>query len=134
MTELKIVINDPKTGKSYKKELTKEERTEFLGKKIGDRIQGNHFGFENYEFEIRGGNDSSGFPMRYDIQGAKRKKAFLTSGPGVRIRRKGMKKRKTIAGNTISRETSNIALKIIKKGKKSPEEILGIKSENKKQN
>jgi small subunit ribosomal protein S6e len=132
---IKIVINDAKTGKSYKKELNDSESRSFFGKKIGEKLQGGEFGFSGYEFEIRGGNDNSGFPMRRDMEGTKRRKALLTSGPGVIIERKGMKKRKRVAGNTISNETSNVNLKILSAGSKSVESILGIepKQEEKKE-
>lgn len=127
MPEMKIVINDAKTGKSYKKELSSDEGSVFMGRKIGDKVEGSSFGFGGYEFQITGGNDNSGFPMRRDMEGTRKKKALLTKGPGVKIKRKGMKKRKTIAGNTVYQSTSNINLKITTHGKKSVEDILGIK-------
>ena len=37
---LKVVINDPKTGKSFQKEIPDEQRDGFLGLKIGEAIQG----------------------------------------------------------------------------------------------
>ncbi|MBU1203532.1 MAG: 30S ribosomal protein S6e [Nanoarchaeota archaeon] len=131
MADIKIVINDQKTGKSYKKELGKEESNVLFGKKIGEGIDGDSFGFSGYKFVITGGNDNSGFPMRRDMEGTKRKKALLTSGPGVKIKRKGMRKRKTVAGNTIGTDTSNINLKIITSGKKPIEQILGIEDKPK---
>ncbi len=128
MAEFKLTINDPKTGKSYK-HLTSD--TSLVGKKIKEKVKGDVFGLKDYEFEITGGSDNAGFPMRFDIPGIQRKKALLTRGPGVKIKRKGMRKRKTVAGNEISKKTVQINLKIIKPGSKKIEEILGKKEETK---
>lgn len=128
---MKIVINDTKTGKSYKKELNEQEANTLINKKIKDSVKGETIGLTGYELEITGGTDSSGFPMRADVQGTKRKKLLLTSGPGVKIERDGMRKRKSVAGNTIDAKTTGVNLKITKHGSKSIEDILGIKPEEK---
>jgi small subunit ribosomal protein S6e len=117
MTEYKIVINDPKIGKSYQREVKDNEAEYFNGKKIGDKVIGNDFGFEGYEFLITGGSDNSGFPMRKDVDLAGKKKILAVSGVGLKKTRKGMKVRKTVAGNTIYQNTVQINLKIIKYGK-----------------
>ena len=93
--EIKLVLNNPKTGKSYQKVLA--DGSSMMGSKIGGKIKGEDIELPGYEFEITGGSDSSGFPMRKDIDGSGRKSALLTSGPGVHITRKGMKKRKSLA-------------------------------------
>jgi len=41
--EFKFVISDPKTGKSYQKALNNEW---FVGKKIGDKVEGNLVGLK----------------------------------------------------------------------------------------
>jgi len=129
MAEIKAVINDPKTGKSYQKILSKEL---LLGKKIRQRISGNLFGLPEYELEITGGSDDAGFPMRTDIEGTERKRALLTGGPGIRIgakikKEKGLRLRKTVRGNTIGEKTAQVNMKIVKYGAKPIEELLGKK-------
>ncbi|MCD4666918.1 30S ribosomal protein S6e [archaeon] len=123
--ELSIVINDIKTGKSYAKKLNETESANFFHKKIRDKLDGGKFGFKGYEFEIRGGSDKSGFPMRFDFDSSVRKKALLSEGPGVKISRKGMRKRKTIRGNTISEDIAQVNLKVLKPGEKSLDSIFG---------
>ena len=117
MVDFKLTIGDLKSGKAYKKDVSGDEAEAFLGKKIGDKITGSKVGFAGYEFEITGGSDSSGFPMRKDVSGTARKRILLVSGLGTRHKRKGMKKRKLVAGNMIHTKTTQINLKVLKSGK-----------------
>ncbi len=123
MTELKIVISEK--GKSYAKTLTNDESNLLLGKKIRDKVEGSHFGFKGYEFEVTGGSDKEGFPMRRDVEGIGRRKIFLTKGTvGTRINKKGLRLRKSIAGNTVSQLTSQVNLKVLQSGSKHLDEIF----------
>ncbi len=122
MAELKFVISDPKTGRSYPKNL----HADLIGKKIGDTVYGSEIGLSDFEFQITGGSDNAGFPHRKDILGAVRKRVLIGSGAGVRINKKGVKIRKTVRGNTLGNLTSQVNLKIIKQGKESIEKALGI--------
>lgn len=108
-----------KQGKTIQKEI--EDIDPLSRKIIGDKINGDELGFEGYEFEITGGSDKSGFPMRKGIQSA-RKRILAKRGTGLRIRRKGMKKRKTVCGEFITQSISQINLKVLKKGKNPLEE------------
>lgn len=117
MTEFKLSIGNPKTKKTYKKDVSGDEAKEFLSKKIGDKILGNKLGFTGYEFEVTGGSDASGFPMRKDVNGTARKKILITKSIGNRKGRKGMRIRKSVAGNTIHSKTTQINLKVLKEGK-----------------
>ncbi|MDD5178432.1 MAG: S6e family ribosomal protein [Candidatus Nanoarchaeia archaeon] len=134
MVIFKITISDPKTGKSYKKELETEA---FKGKIIGNKVKGDELGFKDYELEITGASDTSGFPSLRNLPGAGRKEVLLSKGAGVKIKRAGLKLRKTVVGNQISLKTSQVNLKITKHGSESIEKILGIepkKEEAKEQN
>ena len=126
----KLVINNK--GKGYSKELNEQESSIFINKKINDNISGNTFGFKNYEFKVTGGSDKEGFPMRSDLPGAARRKLLLSKGPGVKINRKGMNKRKMIRGNLIAQDIKQININVVKEGDKKLEEIFG-KTEEKKE-
>jgi len=131
MPEFKIVIGEK--GKSYSKILTNDESGFLLNKKIKDKIEGGHLGLKGYDLEITGGSDKEGFPMRRDVDGIGRKRIFMTKGNvGTRINKKGLRIRKSIAGNTISQLTSQVNLKVVKEGQKSLDEIFGktAKAEN----
>lgn len=118
MVEIKIVIGHK--GKSYQKTISDE----LVGRKLGEKISGDLIGLKDYKLEITGGSDTAGFPMRKDVPGIGRKKPLLTKGPGVYIERKGMRIRKTIRGNTISDDTAQINLKVLKEGSESLEKLF----------
>jgi len=94
-----------------------EKKFRFEGMKIGDTIKGGLVGFPNYEFQITGGSDSSGFPMRKDVHGPVKKKILVSKrGIGYKPKRKGQKKRKTVRGNEITYDMTLINLLVIKYG------------------
>jgi len=127
--DLKINIAD-KSGKCIKKELKEDQAVVFHGKKLGDKINGELLDLSGYEFQISGGSDYCGFPMRSDVNGIMRKAILTTKGLGNTYSRKGMRLRRTVAGNTVYNKTSQLNLKIIKYG---PEPLVAeVKAEEKK--
>jgi len=115
--ELKIVLSDAKTGKSYQKIVKDADAKRFMGLKIGDNVKGEILNLAGYEFQITGGSDYAGFPMRSDVPGILRKRVYAVSGIGVRKIEKGLKKRKTVAGNIIYDKTAQVNMKVIKEGR-----------------
>lgn len=116
MVEFKLVLG-LKNGKSVQKVLKEPEANSLLGMKIGDKVSGDKIGLAGYELEISGGSDYCGFPMRKDLPGTGRKRILITRGVGMREKGKGLRKRKTMCGNTIHSKISQINLKILKEGK-----------------
>lgn len=116
-------------GKSYQKTCLNE----FVGKKIGDKIDGSVIGLKGYELEITGGSDKCGFPMRKGIEIPGRKKGFFGKGVGVRkkIDRKGKKIRKTVCGSIVSEDIVQLNLKVLKKGPEDLDKLMP-KEEKKK--
>lgn len=129
MTEFKIVINDAKTGKSYQKALSSDI---LLGKKIGDKIDGNLIGLKEYSLIITGGSDKAGFPMRKDFEIIGRKKVLAGRSPGIRVKEKGIRIRKTVRGAIISDQTAQINLKVEKYGSDKLENLFSAKKEEQK--
>ncbi len=119
MAEFKLVIGDPKTGKCHQIVVSGDNANVFLGKKIGEQIRGEAIDMPGYEFEITGGADYCGFPMRKDIEGPIRKMIFITNGIGIRNKNKGVKYKKTVCGNTIHEKVTQISMKVLKHGKKA---------------
>ena len=115
--EIKLSISNAKSGKTYKKELTAEQSELLFGKKIGEVIDGSKIGFNGYEFTITGGSDECGFPMRKDIEGGLKRKILSAKGKGIKLKRNGMRVRKTVAGNTVYEKTSQINAIVTKEGK-----------------
>lgn len=79
-----------------------------VGKSIGEEIDGKLLGLGNVKLRITGGTDKDGVPMRFDIQGAARKKAILTGGVGYRPEVFGERQRRIVRGRTISEETLQV--------------------------
>ena len=113
--DLKINIAD-KSGKTVKKELKDAEAMALHGKKIGDKFNGEVLDMSGYEFEIAGGSDYCGFPIRKDVNGIMRKGILTTKGLGNNYNRKGMRLRRTVAGNTVYAKTTQLNLKVVKHG------------------
>lgn len=105
-----------KDGKSVQKEIPDEEFKFFLGKKVGDKLKGDSFGYAGYEVQIAGGSDYCGFPMRFDVPGFQRKKILAVKGIGLKMTSKGIKHRKTVCGNTVHPKIVQLNLKVLKEG------------------
>lgn len=122
MAEYKVVIST-KDGKSYQKELKSPEADALSKKKIGDKISGDSMGLPGYEFEITGGSDKCGFPMRKGVQAA-RKIVFIGKGVGFcgknrnKKTQKGLKKRRTVCGEKITSIIRQVNLKVLQEGAK----------------
>ncbi len=128
MPNFKFVISQG--NKSWQAEKDQKE-CPVTGKKIGDAIPGDFLGLNGYELLINGGSDKDGFPMRKDIEGMVRKHIVVTEGKGFKTDVRGLRRRKTLRGNTISAEIVQINCTVAKAGEKSLEEVLG-KKESKK--
>ena len=107
----------PGKGLSKLIEIDEKKSRLFEAKKIGESINGGLIGFPNYEFEITGGSDASGFPMRKDVHGPVKKRILVSKrGIGYKPIRKGQKRRKMVRGNEITYEMTLINLKVLKYG------------------
>lgn len=124
MAEFKLVISNPNTGKAYQKTVSGENANAFLNKKLGQEIEGEKIGINNYKFKITGGTDSNGFPMRPGIEGPQRSKVLITGGPGFNSKREGERKKKSVRGNQVNEKITQINLKISEEGEEDLEEIL----------
>lgn len=125
-----------KEGKTFRLETEGED---LAGKKIHDKVSGNEISpdLEGYEFEIAGASDKAGFPHSESVEGSALSRVLLKYGFGFnrrpkkegkkkrsKNRPKGLRLRKSVRGNTISSDTSQINLKIIKEGNKKLSEVF----------
>lgn len=124
MAEFKLCLGDVKSGKTVQIEVKEESAAAFLNKKIGDKVKGEVIDKPGYEFEITGGADYCGFPMRKDLDGPIRKRIMITQGVGIRNTNHGIRKRKTVCGNTIHENITQISLKVVKYGKTPLVEVV----------
>ena len=142
----KAVVNDTDPsngGKSYAVEVKGANYNHFLGKKIGDVVDGQFVGegdhsLLGYKLQITGGSDRTGTPMRRDVEGGNRQAVLVTEGVGFkahklvkkkgdryRYRYSGLRKRRFFRGNTITQDTVQLNLKVVDAGKKSLDDIFG---------
>ncbi|WP_367343793.1 30S ribosomal protein S6e [Methanomethylovorans sp.] len=124
MADFKVVVSDPKT-KSYQFDVKGPEANKFIGKVIGQDIDGSVVGLSGYKLMITGGSDKSGIVMRADLPGPKRKKILVATGVGYSPKAKGIRRRKTMHGKEISSDIVQINTKVVGYGERSIEEILG---------
>jgi small subunit ribosomal protein S6e len=114
----KIIVSDPKTGKSEASEVKDASAQQLLGRKIGEVIDGASIGLAG-KIMITGGSDKAGFPMRSDTLGGGKNYVLLTRGVGLKTENKGTKKRKLVRGNTITEEVYQVNAKRVEEAAKS---------------
>ena len=116
-------VNVSHQGKTAKFETNNEE---LAGRAIGDKISGSDIAtdLDGYELEITGTSDKSGFPGMPDLKGSGLRKELLIHGRGMWDKKKGVRIRKTVRGNTISLDTVQINTKVVKEGKKKFEDLV----------
>ena len=132
MVSFKLCISDPSSGKTFQREIKDNMARPFIGMNIGETVKGDSFEFNGYEFQLTGGSDYCGFPMRKGILGL-RKSLTIYGGIGFRGDAKGIKIRKTICGHKIHERISQINLKVTKQGAKKLAEIFSVPEESKKE-
>ena len=125
MAEFQVVVADPDDGMTYQFDVEGQDANRFLGREIGDEVDGNAVGLDGYTIEVTGGSDNSGRPMRPDVAGSNLKALLLTGGVGYEPTVEGERKRVTVRGREISDETRQINAKIVDRGSQSVDELLG---------
>jgi len=125
----RFVINEPKTRKSYQKDI---DAPSVVGLKIGDEFDGSAVGLTGFKLKLTGGSDKEGFPMRPEIPGGARKRVLLSDKPGFHAHREGERKRKLVRGNQISDSIMQVNCKIVE-GEGDIGMILGIQPKEKKE-
>ena len=99
------------------------------GLTIGDEFDGGIIDLPGYKLRITGGSDKNGFTMKSDITGTRRVKSLLTGGVGYNPKQKGVKRRKTVRGNTIADDIVQINTIVVKAGSKSLADLLSTEEE-----
>ncbi|PIN77352.1 30S ribosomal protein S6e [Candidatus Woesearchaeota archaeon CG10_big_fil_rev_8_21_14_0_10_34_12] len=117
-------INISENGKTFKLE-TESETLE--GKKINETIKGEEIlpALQGYELKITGTSDKAGFPGNEEIDSTILKRILLSKGKFMKTKKpRGLRLRKTVRGNTISKDVVQINTVVGKKGSKKLEEAF----------
>ena len=113
MAEFKVVVADPESGKTYQAEVDGQDANRFIGRELGDEVDGAAVGLDGFTLELTGGSDVSGRPMRTDVSGSGLKELLLEDGVGYKPSRDGERKRVTVRGREVSDDTAQINAKVI---------------------
>jgi small subunit ribosomal protein S6e len=112
MADFQVVVADPDSGATYQTEVSGQDANRFLGRNLGDEVDGSAVGLDGFTLELTGGSDAAGRPMRADVAGPNLKEILSTGGVGYKPTRDGERKRVTVRGRQISDETVQINAKI----------------------
>lgn len=121
----KVVVSD----KAISHQIEVEDGKELNGLVIGDEFDGSIVGLDGYTLKITGGSDKNGFTMKKDVSGTRRIKSLLSGGVGYKPIGKGVKRRKTVRGNTIAEDIVQINTVVVSAGSKPIAGILGADEE-----
>jgi small subunit ribosomal protein S6e len=124
MVEFKVVINDVKNGKSHQVQVSGHHANSLIGKKIGDEVDGIFVQLPGYKLILTGGTDKTGFPMRRDLPGIVRKRLLLSKSKGFNSKKDGLRRKKSIRGNTINPDIVQINMKVTKYSSNPIDKIL----------
>ncbi|MGD6853315.1 MAG: 30S ribosomal protein S6e [Candidatus Bathyarchaeia archaeon] len=113
MAKFKVIVSDPQSGASKVVELEEARASPFIGRKIGDTLDGAVVDLPAHKVQVMGGSDSDGVPMRSNVHGGVRRSVVISGGAGFSPKKKGERKRKTVRGDTITDEIVQINMKII---------------------
>lgn len=107
MVEFKVVVSY-RDGKAETVNVSGQKASNFIGLKIGDKIDGAVIGKPEYELIITGGSDSAGFPMMKNIQGGALTKVLIRD-------KRGLRRRVLRRGSTITESIVQINVVALKK-------------------
>ncbi len=125
MADFQVVVADPDSGATYQQDVDGQDANRFLGKSIGDDVDGGAVGLDGFTVEITGGSDDAGRPMRGDVDGPNLKEVLLDGGVGYDPSRDGERKRVTVRGGEVSEATAQLNVKVSEYGEESVEDLLG---------
>jgi len=125
MAEFTVAVADTEAGVTHQVEVSGQSANRFVGRELGDTVDGNAVGLDGYTLELTGGTDDAGRPMRGDIRGANLAEVLLKGGTGYEPSRDGERKRVTVRGREVGDATRQINVKITEYGPGEVAELLG---------
>ncbi len=121
MAKFKVIVSDPEAGTSKVVELEEARAAPFIGRRVGETLDGSAVDLPAHTVQILGGSDKDGVPMLGNVHGGVRRKVVLSGGAGFKAKKKGERRRKTVRGNVITDEIVQINLKIVERPAKPAE-------------
>lgn len=124
MVEFKVVVADPDTGDTFQREVDGQDANRFMGRSLGDEVDGDAVELDGFTLEITGGSDETGRPMREDVPGTALKEILLEGGVGFEPSQEGERKRVTVRGAEIDEDVAQINASVVE-GEGDVAEALG---------
>jgi small subunit ribosomal protein S6e len=129
MATFQVVVSDPETGHSYPMEVDGQDANRFLGRDVGDEVDGAAVGLDGYTVAVTGGSDQAGRPMREDVAGPGLSEKLLAGGTGFNPERDGERRRVTVRGREVSEAVTQLNVRVSERGETPVDELLGEGSE-----
>lgn len=121
MAKFKVIVSDPQAGTSKVVEIEEARAAPFIGRRLGETIDGSAVDLPAHTVQILGGSDKDGVPMLGNVHGGVRRRVVLSGGAGFKAKKKGERRRKTVRGNIITDEIVQINMKIVERPAKPAE-------------
>jgi len=124
MASFQVVVSDPETGNTYQREAADQSANRFIGRGLGQEVDGEAIGLDDYTLELTGASDDAGRPLRPDVDGPNLTEVLLEGGVGYKPKRDGERKRVTVRGREVSDDTRQINAKIVGRVNDSVADLL----------
>ncbi|WP_306053953.1 30S ribosomal protein S6e [Natronococcus wangiae] len=126
MASFTVVVGDPDSGSTYQLEAEEQDANRFIGKSIGEEVDGGAVGLDGYTLEITGGSDDAGRPLNPDVGGPNLQEVLMQGRQvGYRPSRDGERRRITVRGREVSDAVAQINASIVDRGSADVDELLG---------
>jgi small subunit ribosomal protein S6e len=124
MAEFTVAVADPESGQTHQIGVDGQDANRFIGKDIGEEVDGGSVGLDGYTLEVTGGSDDAGRPMRGDVRGPDLNSILTDGGVGFNPERDGERKRITVRGREVSDATAQINATVVGRGDESVAGLL----------
>lgn len=126
MAEFQVVVADPETGDSFQVEVAGSGANRFLGRTLGEEVDGAAVGLEGYTLALTGGSDATGRPLRADLPGASLREILADERTvGYKPTGDGVRRRVTVRGNEVTEAVAQLNAAIVERGETPVPELLG---------
>ncbi|WP_254861915.1 30S ribosomal protein S6e [Halovivax gelatinilyticus] len=126
MATFSVVLGDPESGQAYQLEAEGQDANRFMGKSIGDDVDGSALGLDGYTLEITGGSDETGRPMHAGVAGSNLKEVLMReTETGYNQQRDGERRRITVRGREVADDVSQINVTVAEAGSAPVADLLG---------
>ena len=126
MASFTVVVGDPESGESYQLEADGQDANRFLGKSIGEEVDGSAVGLDGYTLTITGGSDEAGRPLNETVASPDLDEVLMDERQtGYKPQRDGERRRITVRGREVSDAVAQVNATVAEHGDASIADLLG---------